>query len=80
MGRCLVKAALGHGDKITAVGKTHEHSIKQMEGWHDNCLGALCDVRVRETVEPVLKKTVDHWGRVDIIAMSVIHTSRKHAD
>jgi len=69
MGRSLVKAVLGHGDKCTAVGRTFEHTPKQMEGWHENCLGALCDVRVRETVDAVIKKTVAHWGGFDIIAM-----------
>jgi len=68
MGRSLVKAALSHGDKVTAVGRTFEHSIKQMEGWHDDCLGQLCDVRVPETVEAVLKKTQEHFGQMDIIA------------
>ncbi|KAF2226106.1 short chain dehydrogenase/reductase family protein [Elsinoe ampelina] len=68
MGRSLVKCVLAHGDKVTAVGRTWEHTIKQMEGWHDNCLGALCDVRLRETVDAVLKKTISHWGGIDIIA------------
>lgn len=71
MGRSLVKCALAHGDKVTAVGRTWEHTIKQMEGWHDNCLGTLCDVRLRETVDAVLKKTISHWGGIDIIAKSV---------
>lgn len=68
MGRCLVKSALAHGDKVTAVGRTFEHTIKQMEGWHDNCMGALCDIRVRETVEMVYKRTIQRWGGYDIVA------------
>ena len=68
MGRCLVKSALAHGDKVTAVGRTFEHTMKQMEGWHDNCLGTLCDIRIRETVEAVYKRTIQHWGGFDIIA------------
>jgi hypothetical protein len=31
-------------------------------------LGLLCDVRVRDTVDQVIKKSIDHWGHVDIIA------------
>jgi len=69
MGRSLVKAVLAHGDKCTAVGRTFEHTIKQMEGWHENCLGALCDVRVRETVDAVIKRTIQHFGGFDIISM-----------
>ena len=69
MGRSVALAALSHGDKVTAVGRIHENTLHQMRtGWHEqNCLGLLCDVRVRETVEEVIEKSVAHWGRVDII-------------
>lgn len=76
MGRSLTKAALAHGDKVTAVGKTFEHSIKQMQGWHDNCLGLLCDVRVPETVDAVIKNSIQHFGGVDIIAKYVPYIFR----
>lgn len=68
MGRSLTKAALAHGDKVAAVGRTYEHSISQMEGWHENCLGLLCDIRVPETVDAVMKRTIQHFGVVDIVA------------
>ncbi|KAK5016955.1 hypothetical protein BJ546DRAFT_25375 [Cryomyces antarcticus] len=68
MGRSLVKAVLSHGDRVTAVGRTLENSMAQMTGWHEHCLGLLCDVRVRETVDAVLQRTIAHWGRIDIIA------------
>ena len=67
IGRYLARAALAHGDKITAVGRAHDNDMRQMQGWHENCLGMLCDVRVRETVDEVIKTSVRHWGRVDII-------------
>lgn len=42
-----------------------------MGKWQNkNCLGLLCDVRVRDTVNWVIKKSVDYWGRVDVIANS----------
>ena len=70
MGRSLVRALLSHGDKCTAVGWTQENTVEQMEKWQQekNCLGMLCDVRVRETVDHVIRKSIDHWGHVDIIA------------
>ncbi|PSN70902.1 NAD(P)-binding protein [Corynespora cassiicola Philippines] len=69
MGRSLVRAVLSHGDKCTAVGWTQENSVEQMEKLQDkNCLALLCDVRVRETVETVIHKSIDHWGNIDIIA------------
>lgn len=71
MGRSLVRAVLAHGDQCTAVGWTKENTPEQMTKWQDaNCLGLLCDVRVRETVDQVIKKSVDYWGRVDVIANS----------
>lgn len=69
MGRSLVRAVLSHGDQCTAVGWTQENTMEQMEKWKDrNCLGLLCDVRVRGTVDVVIKKSIERWGHVDIIA------------
>jgi NAD(P)-dependent dehydrogenase (short-subunit alcohol dehydrogenase family) len=71
MGRSVVKAALAHDDLVTAVGRTFENSpesMEQLQAEHDNCLGLLCDVRSRETVEAVITKTIKHWGRIDIVA------------
>ena len=33
-----------------------------------HCLGLLCDVRARETINVVLEKSIAHWGHIDIIA------------
>lgn len=68
MGRSLVRTALSHGDKVTAVGRQGENTLEQMTGWHGRCLGLLCDVRLRETVDRVLQETLAHWGRIDIVA------------
>ncbi|KAL5114121.1 1,2-dihydroxy-3-keto-5-methylthiopentene dioxygenase [Pleosporales sp. CAS-2024a] len=71
MGRSLVRAILAHGDQCTAVGWTQENTPEHMQEWQDrNCLGLLCDVRIRETISQVVKRSVDHWGRVDVIANS----------
>lgn len=67
IGRSLARKALSHGDRVTAVGRTAENTTQQMQGWHERCLGLLCDVRVRQTVELVVRRSVQHWGRVDII-------------
>ncbi|ERS97167.1 hypothetical protein HMPREF1624_06498 [Sporothrix schenckii ATCC 58251] len=32
------------------------------------CLGTLCDVRARESVERVVQRTLAHFGRIDIVA------------
>jgi NADP-dependent 3-hydroxy acid dehydrogenase YdfG len=40
-----------------------------MAKWQDRkCLGLLCDVRVRETVDKVIRTSIEHWGNVDVIA------------
>lgn len=71
MGRSVVKAALAHGDKVTAVGRTFEtspESMSHLEAEHENCLGLLCDVRSRETVQAVITKSIGRWGRIDVVA------------
>lgn len=71
MGRSLVRAIIAHGDRCTAVGWTQENTPEQMDRWNDaSCLGLLCDVRVRDTVDYVLRRSAEYWGRVDVIANS----------
>lgn len=68
MGHSLVHAVLAHNDKVTAVGWTEENTLEEMERMNtSNCHGMLCDVRVRCTVDAVIKQSVKRWGRVDII-------------
>ncbi|KAI4744428.1 NAD(P)-binding protein [Aureobasidium sp. EXF-12298] len=67
MGRSIVKTCLSHGDKVTAVGRVGEHTLDQMQGWHESCLGLLCDVRVSKTVDSVIQNTIRHFGAVDVI-------------
>ena len=76
MGRSVVKAALSHGDLVTAVGRAFEDSLSGIQDWSptcsqsqsSNCLGLLCDVRVRKTVDATIKQSITHWGCIDIIA------------
>lgn len=69
MGRSLVRAVLSHGDKCTAVGWTQENTVEQMEKLQERtCFGMLCDVRIRETVDNVIQKSIEKWGNIDIIA------------
>lgn len=68
MGRSLVKTALFHNDLVAAVGRTFENSPEEMRDLHENCIGLLCDVRARETVKRVIDRTLERFGRIDIIA------------
>lgn len=38
-----------------------------------NCLPLLCDIRIRQTVESVLQRSIAHWSRIDIIATCTGH-------
>ncbi|KAL6695260.1 hypothetical protein J3F84DRAFT_394841 [Trichoderma pleuroticola] len=68
MGRSLVKSALSHGDLVCSVGRVFESRPEDMQGIHDNCLGLLCDVRSRESVNRVFRQAMDRFGRVDVVA------------
>src|SRR5436190_7679420 len=71
MGRSLVKAAASHGDLVVAVGRSFEDTPAAMEKLReedDHCLGLLCDVRARGTVQEVIDRSIAYWGRIDIIA------------
>jgi NAD(P)-dependent dehydrogenase (short-subunit alcohol dehydrogenase family) len=71
MGRSLVKTALSRNDLVSAVGRTFENTpeqMKKLESEHPNCLGLLCDVRARETVQRAIERTITRFGHIDIIA------------
>ncbi|KAI5928791.1 hypothetical protein F4810DRAFT_645372 [Camillea tinctor] len=68
MGRSLVKCALARGDRVTDVGRTFESTPEEMANQHENCLGMLCDVRARQSVSRVIDKTLEHFGRIDVVA------------
>lgn len=67
MGRSLTRACLNQGDQVLAVGRTYENTLESMQGWHKNCIGTLCDVRARESVEEAITKGISHFGHVDVI-------------
>ncbi|KAI0440839.1 hypothetical protein F4803DRAFT_525565 [Xylaria telfairii] len=68
MGRSLVKCALARNDLVTDVGRTFETSPAAMERGTENYLGMLCDVRARQSVANVMDKTLERFGRIDVIA------------
>lgn len=71
MGRSLVKSAIAHDDLATTVGRVHETSPETMEAlassYGSNCLGALCDVRDRASVDRVVARTLARFGRIDVV-------------
>ncbi|KAH0609831.1 uncharacterized protein H6S33_012377 [Morchella sextelata] len=66
LGRSICRVALKRGDLVTAVGnRSVPGEEASMEGWHKNCQGLVCDVRVASTVKEVFEKSLECWGRVD---------------
>lgn len=68
MGRSLVKCALARNDLVTDVGRTFETTPEAMDRGTQSCLGMLCDVRARQSVARVVEKTLERFGRIDVIA------------
>lgn len=68
MGRSLVKSALSKGDYVASIGRIFESTPEEMANIHDNCFGTLCDVRSRESVSKAVKRTIDHFGHIDVVA------------
>ncbi|KND92826.1 putative oxidoreductase [Tolypocladium ophioglossoides CBS 100239] len=68
MGRSLVKCALSRGDLVASVGRVFETNPDDMSCIHENCLGALCDVRSRDSVARVVQLTLDRFRRIDVVA------------
>ena len=68
MGHSLVKCALSRGDLVVSVGRVFESSPEDMKNIHENCIGALCDVRSRESVSRVIERALLGFGRIDVVA------------
>lgn len=73
MGRSLANSAIAHGDKVCAVGRQLEDSLRSMQDWYpsqESCYqGTLCDVRMRDSVDAVFEKTLKRFGDIDVIAI-----------
>lgn len=83
IGRSVVRAALAHSDLVTAVGQSLTDTLATVHSLCPTSTNAfsvnpssdpvpflplLCDVRIRSTVDTIFKKSLEHWGRIDIIA------------
>ncbi|KAJ6782903.1 hypothetical protein PWT90_04892 [Aphanocladium album] len=68
MGRSLVKCALSKGDYVASIGRVFESTPEEMANTPERCFGDLCDVRSRESVTNAVKRALDHYGHVDVVA------------
>jgi NAD(P)-dependent dehydrogenase (short-subunit alcohol dehydrogenase family) len=69
MGRSLVKCALSHGDFVVCVGRVFENAAQHKPpASNDNLLSTVCDVRARDSVNRVVQRALDRYGRIDVVA------------
>jgi 3-oxoacyl-[acyl-carrier protein] reductase len=70
MGRQVALDLAAEGAKITAtdiVGEGIDSLQKEIEAFSGQCLALRCDIARREQVDSIVKKTVETYGRVDIL-------------
>ena len=74
MGRSVANAAIAHGDKVCAVGRTHEDSLPSMQEWfpekESSYLSLLCDVRLRGSVDDAFEAALTRFGDIDIVVIA----------
>jgi len=80
IGRAIALAFAQEGAKVTIVGRSKERAeevaakIREMDG--RECLVALADVTRTEEVNNVVKKTLELFGRIDILVNSAVEIKR----
>jgi len=66
----IARAFAEHGAKLAITSRKEESLIAQTQFIQENggeCMAVVSDVRDYETVESAIAKTVDHYGRIDIV-------------
>jgi peroxisomal 2,4-dienoyl-CoA reductase len=66
----IARAFARHGAKIAITSRKEENLIAQKQFIEENggkCLEAVADVRDFEAVQAAIAKTVEHYGKIDII-------------
>jgi 2,4-dienoyl-CoA reductase [(3E)-enoyl-CoA-producing], peroxisomal len=66
----VAKAFAGHGAKLAIVSRREENLIPQKQFIEENggeCFAVAADVRDYEAVEDAVAKTVEHFGKIDIV-------------
>jgi 2,4-dienoyl-CoA reductase [(3E)-enoyl-CoA-producing], peroxisomal len=66
----VARAFAEHGAKLAIVSRKEENLIAKKQFIEENggeCLAVAADVREYEAVENAIAKTLDHYGRIDIV-------------
>jgi short-subunit dehydrogenase len=68
IGQALATAALGRGDNVTVLAR-HTEQLRDLATEHsDRVLVIDTDVRDAESVRAAVQRTVDRFGRIDVVA------------
>src|SRR3982750_177203 len=66
----VARAFAEHGAKLTIVSRNEENLIPKKQYIEENggeCLAVAADVRDYAAIKNAIVKTVDHYGRIDIV-------------
>ncbi|MEO8574786.1 MAG: SDR family oxidoreductase [Pyrinomonadaceae bacterium] len=66
----IARAFAGHGARIAITSRKEENLIAQKQFIEENggkCFAAAADVRDFDAVQNAIAKTVEHYGRIDIV-------------
>ena len=66
----IARAFAGHGAKLAITSRKEENLIAKKQFIEENggeCLAVAADVREYSALETAIQKTLDHYGRIDIV-------------
>jgi NAD(P)-dependent dehydrogenase (short-subunit alcohol dehydrogenase family) len=66
-GRCLVEEVLKHGDLVVATARKVETIQDLVKDYPKQAIAVTLDVTKKDQIEAALKKTIDTFGKVDVL-------------
>src|SRR3954454_22502370 len=67
----VARAFAEHGAKLAITSRKEENLVAKKQFIEENggeCLAVVADVREYAALESAIQQTVDHYGRIDIVA------------
>ncbi|KAK9240532.1 hypothetical protein V1525DRAFT_395262 [Lipomyces kononenkoae] len=71
IGRHICRAALERGDTVMACSRNIQATVTVSQAWSERLLISSCDVRSRPMVKESVDKTVECYGRIDVVVNCV---------
>lgn len=70
VGRGVALAVAAEGAKVVVLGRTHEKCaavVAEIEQRGGEAFAECCDVEHRDQIEASVRRTVERWGRIDLL-------------